>query len=311
MKRFFIIAVPVLVLFACSKEQVNPYDQLVHASPNPPAESLPQDNFAWLHQRVFRPTCANSGCHDGHFEPDYRTIASAYNSLVYAPVINNDPQESFTYRVLPGNPALSFLHERLTVFVPNTSGVMPLETIGTDWSDNQGAYIAAITQWIQGGAKDMFGALPSLGNREPQVTGMLAFAPWSTTNPFPRGTDPGVQPIEVTGNSIDLWFAFADDSTAAESLSYNKVKVSTVLGGFALVPEQMLAVGSTLNGPDFGNNTTTFTHKATLDLSTYAPGTMLFVRSYVNDGDHIDNTEVPNDGTTSPMLGYFTLLVNP
>ena len=311
MKQILAIAVMAFMLFACSKEQVNPYDELAHTSPNPSAENLPQDNFAWLHQRVFRPTCANSGCHDGHFEPDFRTIASAYNSLVYAPVINNDPQETFTYRVLPGNANLSFLHERLTEFVPNTSGIMPLETVGTDWPTNQAAYIAAITQWIQSGAKDMFGASPSLGNREPQVTGMLAFTPGSTSNPFPRGTDPGIQPIEVTGGSIDLWFAFSDDSTSSQSLSYNKVKVSTVLGGFALVPEQALTTNSTLNGPDFGNSTTTFTHVATLDLSTYAPGALLFVRAYVNDGDHADNTEVPNDGTTSPMLDYFTILVNP
>lgn len=311
MKKTIGIAVMVCGVAACSKEQVNPYDELEHASPNPPAENLPPDNFAWLHQKVFRPTCANSGCHDGHFEPDFRSIASSYNSLVFAPVINNDPQESFTYRVQPGNAQLSFLHERLTVFVPNTSGMMPLEYIGTDWGENQTTYINAITAWINDGAHDMFGGSPSLGNREPQVTGMLAFATGATSNPFPRGAGAGVNPIEVTGGSIDLWFAFTDDSTSASALTYNKVKVATSIGAFPLVPEQDLIMGGSINGPDFGNSNTTFTHKASLDLSTYAPGTLLFVRAFVNDGDHMDNTEVPNDGTTAPMLNYFTILVNP
>ena len=96
------IALVLLVFAACKKEE-NPFEQLEHSSPNPPSEALPQDNFAWLHQRVFRPVCANSGCHDGTFEPEFRSVGSAYNSLVYAPVIANDPGNSFTYRVLPGD----------------------------------------------------------------------------------------------------------------------------------------------------------------------------------------------------------------
>lgn len=311
MKRTaIIIAVLVLAFAACKKEE-NPFDQLEHSTANPPSEALPEGNFAWLHQRIFSPICANSGCHDGTFEPDFRSIGSAYNSLVYAPVIGNDPGNTFTYRVLPGNAQLSFLHERLSTFVPNTSGMMPLETDGPDWPQNQQLYINAITAWIQSGAPNMFGQAPSLGNLEPQVTGFLVLPSGNTSNPYPRGADPGVQPIEVPAASVDLWFAFMDDETAATDLAFNKVKVATSVLGFATVPEQAISTSASMSGAGFSGSGTTFTHHATIDLSGYTSGTQLFVRVYVDDGDHAEPTEVPNDGTGSPMVDYFTLKITP
>lgn len=297
-----------LVLVACKKEE-NPFAQLEHRSPNPPSEALPQDNFAWLHQRVFRPVCANSGCHDGTFEPEFRSIGSAYNSLVLAPVIANDPGETFTYRVVPGDPAASFLHERLTVFVPNTSGMMPLETDGPDWPENHVQYIDAITSWIQSGAKDMFGNPPTVGDLEPQVTGFLVFPHGSTNGAYPRGEGEGVQPIEVPAANVDLWFPFADDGTPASELGHNTMRIATSLLGFATVPELPLATDASMNGPDFGGSSTVFTHKGDLDLSGYAPGTLLFVRVYVDDGEHDGPTGIPDDGTGPPMVDYFTLRI--
>ena len=306
------IAIALLVLFfaACKKEE-NPFEQLEHSSPNPPSDAWPQDNFAWLHQRVFRPVCANSGCHDGTFEPEFRSIGSAYNSLVYAPVIANDPGNTFTYRVLPGNVQMSFLHERLTTFVPNTSGMMPLETDGPDWPQNQQLYLNAIASWIQNGAPNMFGQAPSLGNLEPQINGFLVFPSGNTSSPLPRSEGEGVQPINVPAANVDLWFALTDDETAVADLTYNKVKVATSVLGFATVPEQSLLMGGTLSGPEFSGSNTTFTHKASIDLSSYPSGTQLFVRVYVDDGDHTGPTEVPNDGTGSPMVDYFTLKITP
>jgi len=306
------ILIAVLLLVACAKENANPFAELEHSSPNPAVEFIPQDNFAWLHQRIFRPTCAASGCHDGSFEPEFRTISGAYNSLVQHPVIANDPAHSFEFRVVPGDVNASFLHERLTTFVPNTSGIMPLGVaVGSDWPANDDAYIAAITQWIQTGAKDMFGHSPATGNLEPQVSGLLAFPQGNTTQAYPRGDDAGVRPIEVPAGQVDLWFAFADESTPSTSLTVNQYKIATSTAAFPMIPGAAFSTGAQMSGPDFGNSTATFTHKASLDLSTYATGTLLFVRAYVNDGDHADATEIPNDGTESPMLDYFTLLITP
>lgn len=307
---WIVIALIVFALVACQKETPNPFDDLERRSSNPTTESLPQDNFAWIHQKILRPSCALSGCHDGTFEPEFRGVGSAYNSLVYHPVIANDPQESFTYRVVPGDVQASFLHARMNVFIPNTSGIMPLGFAeGSDWAANAAAYRAAINNWIATGAKDMFGALPTQGNLEPQVTGILAFPAGATANPFPRGEGEGVQPIEVPASTVDLWFAFADDATPVEELAYNKVKVATSSAAFETVPELGLMTNSTLTGPDLSNSPTTFTHRVQLALGSYAPGTLLFVRVYVDDGDHEGPTEIPDDGTTAPMSDYFTLRI--
>ncbi len=301
-----------MMIIACSKDPENPYANLTRPSSNPDPQNLPTDNFAWLHQRIFRPTCANSGCHDGTFEPEYRTISSAYNSLVYRPVISNDSAHTYTYRVLPGDAAHSLLYARLTMFIPNTSGQMPLAlSDGSDWPANSTYYISKIHDWINGGAKDMFGNAPTLGDLQPQVGGFLAFPAGNTTTPFARDTLSGVQPILVPHANVDLWFFLSDDHTAATSLTYNKIKVSTSQFGFANAPEQALAITGPITALDFSNMNASFTHKASLDLSAYPVGTFLFVRVYVNDGSHIANAEIPSDGTSEPMLSYFTLKVVP
>lgn len=305
------IAVAILLLAACKKDE-NPYANLTWPVSVPNPENLPQDNFAWLHQKVFRPTCANSGCHDGTFEPEFRTIGSAYNSLVYHPVISNDDLGTYTYRVLPGDHDLSLLYVRLTQSLPNTSGQMPLEfDITGDWPANSALYIQKVRDWIDGGAKDMFGSTPSLGNLEPQVTGFLAFPGGTTATPYPRGSGIGVEPFEVPATNVDLWFCFADDSTAVSALTHNTYKLGTSQFDFDTVAEQNLNTSSSITAPDFSNSSATFTHKAALNLSAYTPGTYLFVRVYVNDGDHTANTEVPDDGTGEPMLSYFTLKITP
>lgn len=305
-----IIALVVFVLAACQKETPNPYDELERRSPNPVVDAIPQNNFAWIHQRILRPNCALSGCHDGSFEPEFRSIGSAYNSLVFHPVVANDPAESFTYRVLPGNVQASFLHERLNVFVPNTSGIMPLGLPeNSTWPQNREAYKAVIDAWIAAGAPDMFGQLPGQGNLQPQVTGILAFAAGTNANPLPRGEGEGVQPIEVPGATIDLWFAFDDDSTPATALTHNKVKVAVAGSAFEAVPALDLQTSGTLTGPDLGNSNTTFTHRVQLPLAAHAPGTTLFVRVYVQDADHDAPTAIPDDGTTAPMSNYFTLRI--
>lgn len=302
----------VMLTAACSKDPENPYSNVTTPTSNPDPQNLPTDNFAWLHQKIFRPNCAVSGCHDGTFEPDYRTISSAYNSLVYAPVISNDSAHTYAYRVLPGSADHSLLYARLTMFLPNTSGQMPLVVQnGSDWPANSASYIAKVHDWINNGAKDMFGSAPTLGDLQPQVTGFLAFPAGNTATPYTRDTTAGVPPILVHAANTDLWFSLTDDHTAAASLTYNKIKLSTSQFGFTSAPEHDLAITGPITGADFSSSSASFTHKASLDFSAYPAGTFLFVRVYVNDGSHTANAEIPSDGTSEPMLSYFTLKVVP
>ena len=97
---------------------------------------------------VLKPTCANSGCHDGTFEPDYRTLNSAYNTLVYQTPIKNDGNYSF--RVEPYNAQGSILMARLRNMVTPS---MPIQIEpDSDWPQKKDQYINNIQTWINNGA---------------------------------------------------------------------------------------------------------------------------------------------------------------
>lgn len=303
-----------MVLFWTCKKQGfdNPYDQY---TPEPlyndqtPLASLPSTNFAYLQNKIFAPTCANSGCHDGAFEPDFRTIASSYNTLVYHPVITNDPLNSFVYRVNPGSVGTSLVYERLINALPNTTGIMP--PIATqDWTTHKDAYINAIRDWISNGAKDMYGNDPVPGNPNPIATGFQAFADGNTTTPYNRAPGAGITPIVVPRTNVDLWFSFTDDQTAPSSFTVNEIKISENMFGFEAVPANVMSNSSTLTANDFENNAVSFSHKYDFDASVYPAGTILYVRIYVQDADHTDPLETPNKGSSKQVLYLFSLYVN-
>ena len=111
----WLVIILFFVFLSCEQDD-NPFN-----NPDllPPVDTInntviDEESFIGLHTMIFSPTCSNSGCHDGSFEPDFRTIESSYNTLVYQPVIKNDSVNTYTYRVLPGNSGLSALYARLT-----------------------------------------------------------------------------------------------------------------------------------------------------------------------------------------------------
>ena len=95
--RFFWFFIVFAFLLSCHKDTVNPYDD---PSLNPPnnTDSVYFDDptsFAALQNNIFSPYCAdNPGWHDGTFEPDFRTIESSYSTLVYQPVIKENPNNT-------------------------------------------------------------------------------------------------------------------------------------------------------------------------------------------------------------------------
>ncbi|OWY24509.1 hypothetical protein C7N43_06030 [Sphingobacteriales bacterium UPWRP_1] len=155
-----IIAVLFLALAACEKEAPPPDNPFDNQQPPDTLDNgsnqlpeIPDSSFAWLHERVFLPTCANSGCHDGTFEPDFRTINSTYHTLVNHPALKTDTNATpAVLRVAPYQPANSMLYYRLTTFLPNSSGIMPLNANDSDWEQNKDLYLQKIYQWIQNGA---------------------------------------------------------------------------------------------------------------------------------------------------------------
>lgn len=201
------IATPSLMSCTKNKGPENPFDDPKNKPPitNNPVDSLGLDNFAGLQRDIFKKTCSNSGCHDGTFEPDFRTIESSYNTLVYQPVIKNNPAGSFVHRVLPGNAQASVLHERVVRDIDGISGIMPLSVDPeSDWPTRKSTYINAIAAWINAGAKDMFGNPPANGPANPRIQGVV-FGEQHALLSFMGGTPPKVVFInQETGLRFEL-----------------------------------------------------------------------------------------------------------
>ena len=107
MKKILYI-LPLLIFFSCDKEGEtagsNPYkgwgegDTSNNGKVDKPIDAT---TIVGLHRDVFLPTCANSGCHDGLFEPDFRTIESSYNSLVIDQILKTLLMMNFLLGLYP------------------------------------------------------------------------------------------------------------------------------------------------------------------------------------------------------------------
>ncbi len=185
-------------------------------------------NLEGLHKSIFSLKCANPTCHDGSFEPDFRTIQSTYASLVYHPVTKNDDDETYKYRVWPGEPDSSWLYRRITG--DEQLGRMPLyaEPLST-------TEISAIKTWIENGAKDIFNNTAGKPNLAPIIAGYGLFDASFTrldtvrTNGFAsnfivNANLSGNLAIAVTDAESDL----ADFTSANVTFSYNRDQWNTI-----------------------------------------------------------------------------------
>lgn len=307
--RWAFVAVGVMAFAGCRPEEPeNPYA----VDPGPvvgivDGESpVVEGSFVWLHEKVFQPTCANSGCHDGTFEPNFTTVGAAYNTLVNHPVIANDAATGFDFRVAPGDPAASWLMQRLTEDVPNTSGMMPLSLEpGSDWPANRLGYLAAIEAWIAEGAPDLNGNLPVAANLAPQVSGFGGFPAGNLQDPYFRDPDANYR-LEVEAAPIDLWFAVSDDSTAVEDLEL-ALRVAESLPDLDGAVGLPAATDFSFNAADFAGGTSLYGHRVTVDLSGAAPGSTHYLRLDISDGTNA--IEVPGAGAQPHFFPLYSLYV--
>lgn len=308
-KIFFLLVLLMVLLTACEKDPPNPFKDFKPDIPDSTALYKPDPkSFAGLHAYIFKPTCANSGCHDGTFEPDFRTISSAYNTIVYHPVIKNDSQNSFQYRVEPGNSAKSVLFHRLTKDIDGQSGIMPLVVDpGSDWNSKKEEYIANIKAWIDNGARDIFGNLPGLANKVPQMQGVLGkTADWLDRN----DSGQGALRVKETETSLVLYFAFSDDKTTPDKLSNAKIKFSKNPDDFnnaTAFPLEFTATPLTYTG--YYGNPVEYYHKFSLNPADYAKtGETVYFRVYVTDSDGVE-TEIPTNEGAYYIKNYFSFKI--
>lgn len=292
-----------LVVSACKKEEVpppNPYDNVDYGSGEGSAYVPDPESIVGLYENVFRVKCANPGCHDGHFEPDFRSIQSSWSTLVYHDVVKNTSDSAYTFRVWPGDVSESMLWYRVT------DGDAQLQQMPAT-----GQYLTATEQanlraWIEDGARDMFGNLPVLPNNEPQVQGFVA-----TTLDFLTRYDETenrldsifYNPFKIpSGTSFNVVYIVEDDSTAISDLQVNQVKFSLDMNDFS---------SSTSVNANFISLGALNIWVATVNTAAYSVGDTVFMRYYVNDGDHSFNTEFPREDQVDPYKTYSSFYITP
>lgn len=329
-KNIIYISLTIVSFLACKKDvevPPNPFDDPAIQPPAPPINSYNPSptSFEYLFHNVFYPTCANSNCHDGAFEPDFRTLSGAYNTLVYAPVTMT--VAGYDYRVMPGNSAQSVLVKRLTQFPGNASvngvtigqGRMPFVDTLWRYTGNNETYIQNIISWIDGGAKDIFGNSPTLGNKNPNTFG-LQVCPTGNATPYnrPSGKYIVLSRNTLTATPIDVWAYVVDDATAPENMVSTEIKFSKKRYDFTspsssvtTVPLSYVSSGNTYKEI---TNTTNVQYNFKLSNFSIPPAFndtgYIFMRTYIKDAHHTEPAETPNNGTYV-YSDYFIIKVTP
>lgn len=283
----------------------NPYDTLTY-----PAESIPDipvdsNSFVGIHKYILSVKCAVNGCHNGSFEPDYRTVQSAYSTLVYAPVVKNTANNFFEYRVIPFDTLNSWLWYRLTT-TDQTLGKMPLyDTLFP-------SQLSKIKSWIINGAPDLFGSSPDEPTYVPTFYGVVAYL--TDQNDFRVDTIRGgndVFPFMVAhGSNLRIWFGIIDDITAPFLFTYNEVKFSTDRHDWnnaVTVPLhlEILPWYETL----FEIEDIPFFAYCDVNTSQWDINDIVYMRAYVKDNDHPAPTELPDSGSQIYIQTYCSFII--
>lgn len=312
-KLFIFPTLIILLLGACSKNKNdNPYDNWKDDVKESPINNVEIDpnSIQGLHKNIFKPTCSNSGCHDGSFEPDFRTIESTYNSLINRLSTNTDPnQPQFSKRVVPGNASQSMLLHRILEFIPGSQGKMPLTTDpGSDWPEKKETYIDNIRTWINNGAKDQFGNSPSNIDFTPQMGGLLVFVNGSTT-PLPHV---GYQPVLVpsSASQVKIMISILDDKTPLSQLGPNTINFSLNPYEFKGAEQSLSKESSPFLGLGVSGETVEYWYSISLPLSSIGvSGDVIWCR--VNTTDNVNpSLFIPSNETSFNFKKYFAIKIN-
>ena len=305
MYRLFVLGWLFFTITACQKEgEPNPFNNQDVNQDTVRLEIIDPEpaSIAGIYQNVFRPTCANVGCHDGTFEPDFRNMESAYNTLVFQEPIKNDG--NYTYRVDPGNPGKSAIMARLDGFL---TPQMPIQVEpDSDWPQKGDTYIENIRTWIANGAPDIDGVVRQKNYPAPILTGAGAVRDgnWLIRT---RGTGPILVPL--TDTAVQFYFAFRHDVINPRDFTYNKVVFSNqpdALDSTAMSFD-LEVLGTPRIERGFYGNEVEYTHRVRIDsLNIFdAQYDQWYMRVYVQD-DQNPVTEIPTDNGIFYVKSYMS-----
>lgn len=332
MKKTAILLAAILTIYACQPKNEDIYEELPEAPFNPfdtidysqtviePAVIDP-GSFLGIHEFILSKSCAEPGCHDGSFEPDFRTVQSAYNTLMFHEVFKNyfapiDGQEPLPARIVPGEPELSMFYHR--VAYDNPPGFEQMPATGIPLADEE---IEIIRQWIVDGAKDAFGNDPMATSAQPNCYGVAAFLPnVNDTRVDTIRTGQTYAPFySLLNQDVTLWFLYTDDDLFGEfnfgnNLSHNKIQLSTDRDDFSNaieldleVPVTPLTLASAYSEP-FVFFPLQYTHKVTFNPEAlgFELNDLVYIRTLVKDSDHDEPTEIPDKWSNFFITNYFS-----
>jgi len=313
----------VTVPSGCVKEPplpFNPYDTLTYPTNQIPQVNIDSSSFLGLHHHIFSKSCNVPGCHDGSFEPDFRTVQSSYNTLVRHGIVKNYPTNPLDYRIFPGDKNKSMLWKRISIHNPPNFEQMP--SSGTPLPQHVQDKIGA---WIDSGAKDIFGNNPTQSSLQPSGIGLLAYLPnqGNLRVDTIRGGQP-YQPFMVSAaQDIDLYFCYLEETPAGDTifgnaLSVNQIKFSKNPFDFTNAVSRTMTVNPF--SPLLSNFAFSFinigfplmyTHKITINPVAlgFQAGDIVYIRTYVKDNDHPTATEIPQSSSQAPIVLYYSMIL--
>ncbi|MDZ4758125.1 MAG: hypothetical protein SGJ10_08305 [Bacteroidota bacterium] len=287
-------------LFVCScKKNVdtkNPYDSINRNIDTTKSKtSIDSNSIVGLHTFIFATKCAIPSCHGGPFEPDFRTPLSSYNTLVYQKVIKNTAAGKYTYRVIPGDTAMSWLHERL-VTDDSVLGRMPRYMPALNANE-----MYHINKWIMDGAKDVNGIAAVKPNNNIQLIYYVALdAAYKRIDTLRLNNG---YPFAAPQNKlIHLYFYLTDDETKSQNFKDCKAKFSYSQNNFSSAVE-LPAVIDTVLYPGYP------LWRVDVNTSNFTPGKQVYMRYYGRDPDHTAIVEFPNENASYYYYSYYSLIV--
>ena len=315
MKKYILPIILILALAACKNPDdappPNPFDVEIDMPEVPPVEP-DSSSLIGLHKFIFSQSCAVPGCHDGAFEPDFRTVQSSYSTLVFQPVIKNTQDGRFNVRVKPFSIEESWLHHRVTTD-DQVLGRMPLY-------DNQltDAQVKSIEDWIMAGAPDMFGNASALPNTQPQFWGVAAFmqiGPGPFEYRVDTTRDETFSPFGSLNNSeLDIWIRVIDDSTAIGDLQVNEVLFSDDPYDFsnARKVDAVYSASPKIVKDFYGTGQDGDFHwKVRINTGNFPANAVTYMKYRVSDGDHAEPFEFPTIDQGIGWQFYMSFYVAP
>lgn len=308
-KILSILSLLTIIVFSCKKKIIeknatNPYDKVDYGDTATNTQTvLDPNSIEGIHKTILQPKCATPGCHDGHFEPDFRTIQSSYATMVWNRVKKNNASNSFKFRVVPYDYHNSWLHERL-ITGDATLGRMPMYS-----SPLSSAEMTQIKTWIENGAKDFLGNSPAYPNSEPTIQFYLLYNNlynyrYDTIRVNGVSYNSMLLPPSVTTNNstLNLVVSITDDSTDVSALSNNKVL-------FSLSENDFTNPIRTLNGT-YMNLGGSKVWKYTIIPAGLPNDTAIYMRVFTNDGDHPTDTQFPTNNLIHEYKTFFSFILD-